>query len=229
MGGNGALKRKWRWSYLLPWNWLKCCRREYEPCQGEVPPEYRKLTTAEAEKLLADSGESVARGRNPAMITEPIGSIVKDLTIHKSNFKPTESKLFSIYLLRKKELVLKERKAQLAFSDFLTNKDFLSWTFTQETQGDYILYAGDTSRWHELAFTGVFVKNRLYRAIHKETHEVYIILTNFPYAHASRFITPSKRKAEIVGRLMERSDLSKPPSKDFNPKPANAEGQIIRF
>jgi len=166
-------------------------------------------------------------------ITEPIADVLSNIAITVEPRKVTTDHRFHLYLLHDDKLVLKETSSLISFSEFGTNKDFLSWLFGRTNQAKYDLYGGTgvneelvksggavkVGTWIRLAFTGCHKRNRLFKAVHKETGDVYIILTDCGYCnyadHLTVFsgdLTPSMRRRQAVHRLAERNDLTAPPS-----------------
>lgn len=215
-------KKRWKWSNLLPWNWLRCCKGSAEDSRPVPAGNDHKLTKDEAISMLNNIDAVDVK----IAISEPVSSIYKKLSIHKSRRKPWDSQQFNIYLLRDNQLELKGQKSLVSCSTFGTYKDFVSWSFGQLNQCQYDIFVGSATTWHKVALTGKFTNNRLYRFVHKETQETYVILTNHPfYNNMGKLETPSKRLNQMADHLVDRSDLSKPPSKGFNPVPANYFGQ----
>jgi len=197
---------------MLPWNWIKCCKNEH----SKVDENSKIDKVDEYSKVDVHNEHS-----EQYLITEPISNIICNLAIVE-NISWTDEQLYCIYMLHDKELVLKEQKSQLNFSTFVTNKDFLSWLFGQSNQNNYILLAGTKTHWNKVAYTGTYHHNRLYKAVHKESRVVYVILANLPFQKESLCVTPSERINEINDRLNERNNLSKPARNEFNPLAYNS-------
>lgn len=203
---------KWKWKYLLPWNWTKCCK----PCKREhvdevyqsVRPEYQKISMEQAKDML--KSDTINTSDDEYVITEPISDILDDLKV-KKNKVPTDLKKYRIYLVHDGKLEFKEEKTQL-FGQYATVKDFLSGMNGQSSASDYDCYGGtsDPSSWILLAFTGLFSENRIYKMVHRQTGETYLVLTNLPYCKRDKFVRPSQRFDDMAKKLVERSDLSKP-------------------
>lgn len=149
-------------------------------------------------------------------ITEPITDILGDLEIKKS-LGSIDTREYRIYQYVDGSFHEKECKQLMAFQTFATNKDFLSWLFGQPNQNDYKIYAGDHACWYLLSNTGIYHTNRIFKAVNCKTMSTYIILTNSP--HRPKYFDTRGAGAEY---LRERANLLKPPSKGFNPLPANA-------
>lgn len=88
------------------------------------------------------------------------------------------------------------RKTCGVFATFGTNKDLMSFLFGKE--GDsYTLRAYVHPNWVELAYTGVYIENKIFQAERKD--EVIYIVSNKDYG--TGFITPAMRTQEINDRL----------------------------
>lgn len=102
------------------------------------------------------------------------------------------------------------RKTCGVFATFGTNKDLMSFLFGKE--GDsYTLRAYVHPDWVELAYTGVYVENKIFQAERKD--EVIYIVSNKDYG--TGFITPAMRTQEINDRLYARSGQD---SEQVNPE-----------
>lgn len=209
-----------KWSNLLPWNWIKCCisGSELEP-EPMVDPtggraEYQKLSMDEARSMI---GSHIPDTDNEHAITEPVTDIISDISVDKNKMQ----KVYRVYLLHNDQFEFKRDVTQ-TFGKYATVKDFLSGMYGQRVARDYDCYAGTSKSWVLLSFTGIFVENRIFKMVHRETGETYVVLTNKAYCKRSQLVTPSTRLDEMARRLVDRSDLSKPYNPNFNPVPANS-------
>lgn len=214
-----APRHRGRWHNLLPWNWFKCCKQD-DSSQPLVsnPPLTREQADATLNSPFIDTVDAVIS------ITEPINTLIRLHSRIRTDIDPYK---FNIYLensMSESGFAEKDIKQLPYFTKpgFGTNKDFISWLFGKNQQSDYVLYAGTKKeQWIKLAFTGEFTHNRIFKAVHKNNGETYIVTTNCPYKDTSKFVIPSQRYGKMASHLIERSDLSKAPTWKTEPVAAN--------
>lgn len=158
---------KFRLSYLLPWNWFKCCcaGAGAEPRSEDEDPCWKLL---EKHPQIKQPNRKVKHGKNP-----------RDPESMARNYDS-----FHLYLREGDHYLYEDTVSLVCFSTFGTYKDMLSKVFGQQNQNDYdILFGTEEHKWISVERVQGYRPNRIYKVISRgKDQNEYIILTQFPFS-----------------------------------------------